>query len=389
MTSLRKQQAITIAVCAAILISRVFTDLNDLHATAIEHLKVFGSFWASGWAVAHHANPYAAYPLTWRFHPYLHRPFTMVDLNLSPPALLPFFHLLSFFRPDSAIKVWTFSSLALLFGCAILMMVQPHARVQKRQLLWLFLCPAAFDTLSLGQDYIFLMALALLAWLSLTKKRELTAGILIGILVAAKPNYALWPLFLFFCGQRQAAKTAILSALSLSILPVLFYGPSVYIDWMHAIARNQHWIFPMDVSITGFAARLNHRTIGQIVSFALLIASCFFVGLRRPSIFAATGIALCIGTIAAPLAWFHYSLLLAPLLLSIPWNKKLTWTIAPLMLPVVIPMTAMSRSPLAMAIAGAFYLLPFLLLTAYFIRSDHNHLDGVLSSSPAFMSSRV
>lgn len=245
---------------------------------------------------------------------------TMVDLNLSPPALLPFFQFLSLFNPASAVKIWTLSSILVVLSCVILLAARPNARVQRRQMLWLLLCPATIDTITLGQDYIFLMALVVIAFLLMEKNSEVAAGICISILVAAKPNYILWPLYLFIRGQKRTAIFAFASSISLCAIPVFLYGPSIYSEWLHAVANDPHWMFPTEVSIIGLATRLNHRILGEIASLAMLVFSFIFVWWKKPSMVVVSGIALCVGTLAAPLAWLHYSLFLAPILLYTPWN---------------------------------------------------------------------
>lgn len=381
MKSISKQQAITLAICMANLAVAGFIVIKSQQIKFPENLRVFGSFWASGWAAAHHMNPYASYPLTWRFHAPLKHSIAMVDLNLSPPALLPFFQFLSLFDPASAMNLWTLSSISVMLCCVILMTVRPNACVQKRQLIWLLLCPSTLHTISFGQDYIFVMALVVIAFLLMEQKSEVAAGIFIGILVAAKPNYILWPLFLFIRGQKRTAIIAFSCSLCLYIFPVLLYGPGIYTEWLHAVANDRHWIFPTEISIIGLATRLNHRVIGELASVAMLVFSFIFVWRKRPSMAVVSGIALCVGTLAAPLAWVYYSLFLAPVLLSTPWKKSLTWAIVPLMIPIAVPTRLMHLSPAMAVLTDFFFFLPFAFLTVHFflsareVKPEPNYFD--------------
>ena len=208
--------------------------------------KVFGSFWASGWAAAHHLNPYAIYPLTWIFHLPGH-PGTVVDLNLSPPALLPLFEAMAWLSPAVAAKVWTLLSVALFISSGALLVWTYQGTLQHRQILWFLLGRAMFNTLWLGQDYSLMIALAVAAWVLLERNREIAAGLVLGLLwgFAAKPNYALWALLLPFCGRWRASAVAAGVAAALCALPLALYGPGIYGEWMRAVAGDPHWFFPM------------------------------------------------------------------------------------------------------------------------------------------------
>src|ERR1700746_1780790 len=103
-----------------LLISALIACIN-LNARAPEGFGVFGTFWASGWAASHHLNPYAEYPLTLKVHPIADSPLVVTDLNLSPPALLPFFQIWAHFRADLAVKIWTFLSLLIFLGSSALL----------------------------------------------------------------------------------------------------------------------------------------------------------------------------------------------------------------------------------------------------------------------------
>jgi hypothetical protein len=294
--------------------------------------KVLGSFWASGWAAGHHLNPYAVYPLTWTF-PMEGHPGTVVDLNLSPPALLPLFTAFSWLSVDAAVRAWTLVSALLMIGSGALLVGANRGQVQHRQILWFLLGRAMFNTLWLGQDYSLMIALAVGAWVLLERNRELAAGILLGLLVAAKPNYALWPLLLAFCGRRKAAATAACVAGALCTLPLALYGPGIYGEWVRAVASDPHWFFPNEVSLIGLATRMGHARVGEALAAALLVVACVVVAWKRPSLRVTSGVALSVGMLASPLAWYQYAMLLAGPLFARRWNWALTVTLAVLMQP--------------------------------------------------------
>ena len=340
----------TFAGASALLLMAAAVYGMALHTGAPDGLKVFGSFWASGWAAVHGQNPYAVYPLTWIFH-LPGRPGNVVDLNLSPPALLPFFEALAWFSPNVSVKIWTAVSLGLYLGSGALLVWEYREHIQHRQILWFVLARAAMNMLGLGQDYSLFIALAVAAWVLLERDRQLAAGVVLGLLVAAKPNYALWVLLLVFCGRWRASAVAAVVAGVLCALPLALYGPGIYGEWMRAVAGDPHWFFPNEVSITGFATRVGHPRVGEGFAAALLVAACGVVVWKRPSLRNTSGIALSVGMLASPLAWFHYALLMAGPLFAKRWDLVLSLMLLLLMLP----------------FAGVWYLLPVCYVAGYFL----------------------
>jgi hypothetical protein len=340
----------TFAAASAVLTTAAVLYMMALNTHAPMGLRVFGSFWASGWAASHHLNPYAAYPLTWVIQLPGH-PGNILDLNLSPPALLPFFQALAWFPPEVGVKVWTLLSLGLYLGSGALLVDQYREHIQHRQILWFVLARAAMNMLALGQDYSLMIALAVGAWVLLERDRQAAAGIVLGLLIAAKPNYALWAVLLVFCGRWRASAVAVVVAGVLCALPLALYGPGIYGEWTRAVASDPHWFFPNEVSLMGFATRIGHPRIGEGLAAALLAAACAVVVWKRPSLRNTSGIALSVGMLASPLAWFHYALLMAGPLFAKRWDLVLSLFLLLLMLP----------------FAGFWYLLPVGYVAGWFL----------------------
>jgi Glycosyltransferase family 87 len=322
----------TFAAASAVLLGAALVYLPSFGPHAQYGYKVLGSFWASGWAAAHGQNPYAVYPLTWIFHLDGHAG-TVVDLNLSPPALLPFFATFSRVSVDAAVRIWTPLSALLLIGSGALLVGANRAHVQHRQILWFLLARAMFNTLWLGQDYSLMIALAVGAWVLLERNRQVAAGIALGVLVAAKPNYALWPLLLVFCGRWKASAVAAGVAAALCALPLALYGPGIYGEWMRAVASDPHWFFPNEVSLIGLATRMGYARLGEAAAAALLVVACGVVAWKRPGLRVTSGVALGVGMLASPLAWYQYAMLLAGPLFARRWNWALTLVLAILLQP--------------------------------------------------------
>src|SRR6202012_1072028 len=149
----------------------------------------------SGWAVRHNLNPYLEYPpLTWKPHAFGKNGPPVLDLNLNPPSMLPLFSLWSRVPPLTGALTLTVISTLLFIGATGILI--HRYRPQRRQVWWLLTCSATILTLSLQQIYALLLVLCVAAWLLLESERDIAAGVLLGVLVAIKPNLAVWPLFL-------------------------------------------------------------------------------------------------------------------------------------------------------------------------------------------------
>ena len=340
-----------------ILAAAIFKGSVGLDPDVPPKLRVFGSFWASGWAASHGLNPFALYKLS---------PETIVpglfDINLSPPALLPVFALLSRLDPTVAARVWIVAQAVLFVLATGILLATARMAVRPWQAFWMLLTPQVYDGIQLGQDYAVLYLIAVLGWVALRAGRPLAAGLLIGLLVAAKPNFVLWPLFLLLVGERRPALIAVLCAAALWLLPAALYGPAVYSEWLAAIAADRHWILTTDASLHGVAARLGVPLLGTVLAAALVGAGGTLVLWRRPAKLAASGLALAIGIVASPLAWADYLVFLLPAFVERQWGKPGYLAVALLTVPPGIPLLAMHHGLAIATLGGLIYTVAFLLI---------------------------
>lgn len=211
---------------------------------------------------------------------------------------------------------------------------------------------------------------------------------MIGALVALKSNLGLWPVFLFFCGLRRTAIYAAVSCAVSSTLPVLLYGPAVYLEWLRAFPRDLHYMAPLNVSLIALARWIGHPDFGRGAALGVIAVSLAVVVRRKPGVRVASGLALTLAILASPIGWFYYSLFLAPVLLSFRWDWKLTSILAATMLPPVL----LAYAHLSPLLISCFYLVPLLLLWAYFLCSaapsvsPQTHTQPTLSCSEPVIS---
>ena len=342
-------------------------------AHPVQPYGVVGTFWASGVAVRHGLNPHAEYPQTWRPHAFTKDGPVILDVNLNPPALLPLFSFISRFRLFDIARTWECLSTLLVLGVTGLMVWR--YRPAPNQVWWLLTGGALIGTFTLQQIYTLLFVLAVGAYWLLEEEHDLAAGIFLGVLCAAKPNFGLWPVVLALTGRRKPLLSASAVFAILSMIPALLYGVGVYGEWIRALGVDTHSIFPSDVTFTGNAARLGARPLGIILSIAVLSLTCFAVSVGKPRLRDASGMAICAAILCSPLAWMHYLLVLVPVLLSRRWTRKelvaawLLW-----INPVFLEPDNPGVSHWNLAVRGLVYLVPFLILFADFAREPFHKL---------------
>lgn len=287
----------------------------------------FGSFYAAGLKLRNGENPYdtnSEYVLDIDF-PRVGAGGKMPNLN--PPISAMAFGLIAGFDPHQAFKTWQIAS-ALLFPCIILILTSVYkGNVTPTIFLWSFTLAGFWQTLILGQIYIFLLLFVVLGWILIQSGRHVLGGIAIGVVVAMKPNFVIWPLLLLVSGYSLPFLASAASSLLISLIPLLFYGIEIYRQWLDASAlRMGTLILPGNSSIAGLTARFQDITTGIVIS---LILVCIFLFLLRRSapvhkerLEYASGLGILLSILASPISWVGYTLFLLPVYFSL--NK---WTV--------------------------------------------------------------
>ena len=296
----------------------------------------FGAFLASGRAAAEGLNPYGIYPpLT----PHVVFPgFDAWNPNLNPPISALLFQLFDLAPQDTSFLVWSWISMAL-YGATLLLLARRYAWGPASIVLiaWALALAGFWDTLYLGQIYIPLVLAAVGAWLLLERGQALWAGVLIGLLIAMKPNFLVWPVLLFLAGYRRASLASIVTAALISLVPLLFFGPNIYRQWIELVLSDgERAMFLTNASISGFTARAGIDKLGLILSAALLIGLAVWAFWKRPSAMQVSSFALLGAVLASPLGWIHYTLFLLPVIVS-HWRAWPMWVVAA-MLCIPVPM---------------------------------------------------
>lgn len=299
----RVTRAQVFAMCAAYYLLNV-TLMVIVYSRPAKHAAIFGSFWEAG----KHLD-YQAHPLVWRTGE------GFLELNLNPPTLFPLFQLFALFDPQAGQIVWMIVSAALWLAVVWLL----HKQATRAQIFWLLTLPTVYACLALGQIYILLFALGAAIWWCLKNDRALLASVLIGVLVALKPNFAVWGIVAFAAGHYRHALTAGAVALALFVLAAVLYGPSIYSEWLHAAALDQHGLHPHNVSLWAFFTRLGLNVSPYVVA-AVAVAVIAWAVRFRPSLYDLTPVAVLVAILCSPLAWLDYVLVAAAFVIDRPWR---------------------------------------------------------------------
>ena len=294
----------------------------------------FGSFVASGRAASEGLNPYGIYPLTLR----VELPgFESWNPNLNPPISALLFQAFDVADPYLTYQVWRWISVAVYAAAILLLVSRVSNRIEALVIaIWAFALAGFWDTLFLGQIYLPLVLAGIAAWLLLERGAGLWAGLLIGVVVAMKPNFLVWPVLLLLSGQYRSALSAFVTAGAISLIPLVIYGPDVYRQWFELVAADgDRALFLTNGSLAGLAARAGIPSFGLVLGLLLLMGLAAWALWRRPDVLTVSAMALLASILASPLGWIHYTLFLLPVIVM--HRNRLAMRAVALLLIVPVP----------------------------------------------------
>jgi hypothetical protein len=282
----------------------------------------FGSLWASGAAANQGLDPYGAYPLTARIRTPVGE---WAAINLNPPVSVLLFQAIALVDPALVLRALQVSSILLYVGLALFLTGASPTQEQWLRVLLLLLWHPLWSTLNQGQLYVWLLVLVTVAVLRI-RQQPVLAGICIGLLVALKPPYVLWPLLLLAAHQVRPSLIALLTAALVSALPMALGHSDWYGQWLDAThSSSGGWALADNLSALSLLARLGVPTTLSVVVVGLaLVALVALVWRRQLGARDVSAIALVAVMLASPVSWIGYGVLLAPVfLLRAYWPEPL------------------------------------------------------------------
>jgi len=316
-------------------------------------LRDFGSFLASASAGASGKDPYGVYPLT--FHVVVPG-FDVWNPNLNPPVSVVFFRLFDRLDTGYAFRLWWSVSVLCYVAAIVLLGRRYDARRHWLVPLWAFAHAGLWDTLFLGQLYLPLVLMVAGSWLLLDMKRPLGAGVLMGIVIAFKPNLLVWPVLLVLARHWRAPAAAAVTATALILIPIATNGVDVYRQWLHVILSDDtRAAFLTNASFPGFAQRLGVGPVGALLAIGALAVGAGWAWRHSPEPLGASALGITLGIAASPIAWVHYTLFLLPVFFAQGPSRMLTGAAVLLVIPVPVVLHFLDTSLWEQGTIGSAY----------------------------------
>lgn len=220
--------------------------------------------------------------------------------NANPPALLPLLDLVAPLDPADAARVWFVLSGSLYAVLLALLLRTYPARRTVLAVAWAAALVPLWYSAWLGQIYVPLALASAGAWLALERGRSALAGVLLGTLVALKPEFVVWPAALLLAGTVAPVAVAAATAIVLSALPVALFSPVVYAEWLRSVVTYGG----LDPTATG--------SVWSIAALALVGALGLWTWRRRPGSAAVSAAAIVVSLLVSPITWHGYLLIALP-----------------------------------------------------------------------------
>lgn len=184
--------------------------------------------------------------------------------------------------------------------------------------------PVYFD-LYLGQFMVPILLLLTLTWLALKREKDITAGLLLGIVLAIK-LYA-WPLALFLLLSGRW-KAPVIAGVVFAIANLLMVGlvgtetvTSYYLTVGNSVAL-KYLNDPFNFSAWAIGMR-SFGFLGAVVMVLTVLSFSLTIALRSRDLTTGFMVMLSASTILQPISWNHYFVTLLPALCFIANRKDL------------------------------------------------------------------
>jgi hypothetical protein len=291
-------------------------------------LQDYGSFYASGKAALLGKNPYdTGMPSILRLTAVR---YTLIDwepvaqeysvqaVNLNPPISIPIASLAAQDDPWVGMFIWRVATI-MTYILAILMLALAFPKDNKPLwILWALSLAGFWHTIELGQIYTPLLLLVVGALIAHKHQHLAISGICLGLVVAMKPNFAVWLLFLLVAKHYRLFLVAFITASGLSLVPAILYGPQIYLHWLEASAKFTGMALPANNSLPGLFVRFGTPSIGLVLGALLVAGGLILIRWKKLDGYTVHHLGILVSLLASPIAWTGYTMLAIPVL----WMKK-------------------------------------------------------------------
>jgi hypothetical protein len=211
------------------------------------------------------------------------------------------------------------------------------------------------------------------AWLLMRRGNLLMAGVMLGLVVAIKPNFGIVILALLAARHFKVALPALGTAATISAIPLLIDGPLIYQQWLELITSFKGLVWTSNASVVSAGARFGSPVIGYTLAAIALLLVLYWQWRFRPPVLQSTAAAITAAVLIGPVSWAGYTLFLLPYLFSQRWDGRL-WTAVVMldmpfapkllaaMLGLPVPMAPDHSLTLVTAITASIYVWAMVLL---------------------------
>ena len=292
---------------------------------ALDDLLDFGSFIAAGREAIAGNNPYSIdSPFVYSIESQDTQQ-TLPSPNLNPPLSVIFFRWIANTEPLKAASGWRIISV-ILFAIGIFVIGWHYREFSTPwRILWAICLAGYWNTLALGQIYAPIFLLTIGAWIFIEKGQMILGGILLGAMIAIKPNFAFWLILLGLAGYAQIVLTAGVTILVLSMLPIIILGIQVYPQWMAALFDypSVGLMIAGNSSLQSFAARVGSERLGIILCILLAGAILYYTYRQKAllNVNEINSLGIVSSILITPFSWPGYTILTLPIFFSRQhWN---------------------------------------------------------------------
>lgn len=286
--------------------------LNALGALPRPLPDALRSFVAAGRAARDGLDPHGTYPRVWRV---VHsNGGTAWGVNPNPPLPVLLFRPLAGFDVAALSLVMYGASLAL-YGIMVWLLARRYRQnLQPHLLGWVAAPLFLWDTLAQGQIYVPLAVASVGAWLLSKGRHHVTAGVLLGCVIAIKPNLLVVPVLLGLAGWWATGSAAVACAVVLCVVPLAVFGTGIYAQWWQVAGGVPAGAgAPFNASLAAMLSRLGAPNVALPAAAILLAGLALWARGRRPVQLTALGAGLVAAILASPVGWQPYVLFALPL----------------------------------------------------------------------------
>ena len=240
-----------------------------------------------------------------------HQPYALVR-DPNAPHVIALFSVFLPFSLRTAMASWLMVSAVA--ACASLSVmrwataVAPSGQVTA-VLLSLFLAsPPVGDMLVDGNMTWALWLPFTVAWASARQGRSTQAGVLMGVLMTAKPFLALWLVYFVVRRMWLALAGAVLACGVTYLCALLVTGPEVWLAWFETLRQINWYDGAQNAGVAGLVARTAgvDTWLWTACALSLAVATVVSMGRRAPNVDLDWTVTLLASLLMAPLGWRYY-----------------------------------------------------------------------------------